>query len=260
MPGICSTVCSYVCSPCVLVKNLLCGQPKKVKVDDATTADDFNDPRFDVEYGTGRGDGVFAKPYVDAFSDDEDDDDDDQHGNFQASLSARVDDSSASAADHLSPIPAAQPEAGFDIADPSVALLSMEQDLDSFLENMRNSNADLEGDMLSGDSSDSESHSDSRSISRSRSSSNASERPSQTQTLEAEAQYVKEDENDEEGSYHDEPDESANISNDLNAMYKDLSDSDEEAEDDGEASSVEEEHQESTSQVLIDIDNSAATN
>ena len=114
--------------------------------------------------------------------------------------------------------------------------------------------------MLSGDSSDSESHSDSRSISRSRSSSNASERPSQTQTLEAEAQYVKEDENDEEGSYHDEPDESANISNDLNAMYKDLSDSDEEAEDDGEASSVEEEHQESTSQVLIDIDNSAATN
>ena len=56
------------------------------------------------------GTGVFAKPYVDAFSDDEDDDDDDQHGNFQASLSARVDDSSASAADHLSPIPAAQPE------------------------------------------------------------------------------------------------------------------------------------------------------
>ena len=59
MPGICSTVCSYVCSPCVLVKNLLCGQPKKVKVDDAT-GDDFNDPRFDVEYGTGRGDGSFA--------------------------------------------------------------------------------------------------------------------------------------------------------------------------------------------------------
>ena len=62
MPGICSTVCSYVCSPCVLVKNLLCGQPKKVKVDDATTADDFNDPRFDVEYGTGRGDGSFDGP------------------------------------------------------------------------------------------------------------------------------------------------------------------------------------------------------
>ena len=62
---------------------------------------------------------MFSKPYVDAFSDDEGDDDgaggssggdDGQHGNFQASLSARADNSSASATDHLSPIPTAQAE------------------------------------------------------------------------------------------------------------------------------------------------------
>jgi hypothetical protein len=55
MPNICGTLCSYVCSPCVLVRNLLCGrQAKKVKVDDDGGSGgggnkNFRDPRFDVE-------------------------------------------------------------------------------------------------------------------------------------------------------------------------------------------------------------------
>lgn len=141
--------------------------------------------------------------------------------------------------------------------------------------------------MLSGDSSDSESQSDSRSFSRSRSGSSSSggggdsERPSQKQTIvDGGAQEdVREDDVDDEGSYHDEPDETANVSNDLNAMYKDLSDSDEEEEeeegegggeeeeeeenidqDDGEASTVDEDRRDSTSQVLVDVGDSAATN
>ena len=46
MPSFCRTMMTYVCAPCILVKGLLCGPSKKVKVDDD---DDVGEAHYDVE-------------------------------------------------------------------------------------------------------------------------------------------------------------------------------------------------------------------
>ena len=63
MPNACSKCCSYVCSPFTLVKNILCGKSKKVKVDDdygSGVPAHASHHHYDVEGGYGSGAGRAA--------------------------------------------------------------------------------------------------------------------------------------------------------------------------------------------------------